>query len=277
MHDSGNVPPPSEPWTLQWRGRRTASHTRDCRREWRVCGRCGDRDRRTGGIQVIYVQRARTTDRFVSQLRKHAANRSVIKRMTRIPADIYKLVTTARKPSDAARVLAGAKSSTRNKMVVLAMGELGFPTRVLSTAWGGIFTYAAPMHSQGTASGQVNAKQLRHLYRIEKFTKAAKVYGVIADPVRHSLSPVIHNRAFQSRRLDAVYLPVSGDAAATARLLRKRGKNTHRWVQRHHSSQAEDHPLSRRRGSSGAAHRRGKHSLEEGRQMARHEYRRRPA
>jgi 3-dehydroquinate dehydratase/shikimate dehydrogenase len=131
----------------------------------------------------------------------------VTKRMTRIPADIYKLVTTARKPSDAARVLAAAKSGTRVRMVVLAMGELGFPTRVLATSWGGVFTYAAPMHAQGTAAGQVSARQLRHLYRIEKFTKAAKVYGVIADPVRHSLSPVIHNRAFQSRRIDAVYLP----------------------------------------------------------------------
>jgi len=131
----------------------------------------------------------------------------VIKRMTKVPADIYKLVTTARKPSDASRVLAAAKSSSRVRMVVLAMGELGFPTRVLSTAWGGTFTYAAPMHSQGTAAGQVSARQLRHLYRIEKFTKSAKVYGVIADPVRHSLSPVIHNRAFQSKRLDAVYLP----------------------------------------------------------------------
>jgi 3-dehydroquinate dehydratase/shikimate dehydrogenase len=131
----------------------------------------------------------------------------VLKRMTRIPADIYKLVTTARKPSDAARVLAAAKSTVRIKMVVLAMGELGFPTRVLSTSWGGVFTYAAPMHAQGTAAGQVSARQLRHLYRIDKVTKSAKIYGVIADPVRHSLSPVIHNRAFQSRRLDAVYLP----------------------------------------------------------------------
>jgi 3-dehydroquinate dehydratase/shikimate dehydrogenase len=131
----------------------------------------------------------------------------VIKRMTRIPADIYKLVTTARKPSDAARVLAAARANSRVKMVVLAMGELGFPTRVLSTASGGVFTYAAPMHVQGTAAGQVSARQLRHLYRIDKFTKSAKIYGVIADPVRHSLSPVVHNRAFQARRLDAVYLP----------------------------------------------------------------------
>ncbi len=48
---------------------------------------------------------------------------------------------------------------------------------------------------------------LRHLYRAEKFSRAAKIYGVIADPVRHSISPAVHNRAFQAHRLDAVYLP----------------------------------------------------------------------
>jgi 3-dehydroquinate dehydratase/shikimate dehydrogenase len=131
----------------------------------------------------------------------------VIKRLTRIPADAYKLVTTARKLSDTARVLAASKASGRTSMIVLAMGELGFSSRVLAPAFGGIFTYAAPIAAEGTAAGQVCARQLRHMYRIEKLTKAAKVYGVIADPVRHSISPAVHNRAFQSRRLDAVYLP----------------------------------------------------------------------
>jgi 3-dehydroquinate dehydratase / shikimate dehydrogenase len=131
----------------------------------------------------------------------------VLNRMTRVPADGYKLVTTARKPSDIARVLSAAKSLPRQRMVVLAMGELGFPTRVLSPVFNGVFTYASPMFAEGTAAGQVSARYLRHLYRVEKLGKTAKVYGVIADPVRHSISPVVHNRAFQSRRTDAVYLP----------------------------------------------------------------------
>jgi 3-dehydroquinate dehydratase / shikimate dehydrogenase len=70
-----------------------------------------------------------------------------------------------------------------------------------------MYTYAAPLTVEGTATGQVSARLLRHLYRIEKFTRAAKVYGVIADPIRHSISPAVHNRAFQARRMDAVYLP----------------------------------------------------------------------
>ncbi|HLJ50921.1 MAG TPA: shikimate dehydrogenase [Bryobacteraceae bacterium] len=132
---------------------------------------------------------------------------NVVRRMVRIPADAYKIVTTAKKPSDNYRVLSLAKANPRMPLVMLAQGETGFATRVLSPAWGGLYTYAAPSTSEGTSVGQVSARMLRHMYRVEKFSKAAKLYGVIADPVRHSISPAVHNRAFQARRLDAVYLP----------------------------------------------------------------------
>ncbi|HVW83623.1 MAG TPA: type I 3-dehydroquinate dehydratase, partial [Bryobacteraceae bacterium] len=100
----------------------------------------------------------------------------VLKRMRKVPADVYKLVSTARKPSDMGRILAASRLSPKIPLVTLAMGEIGFPSRVLSTALGSVFTYAAPAHVQGTASGQVNARQLRSLYRIDKFTKAAKIF-----------------------------------------------------------------------------------------------------
>jgi 3-dehydroquinate dehydratase / shikimate dehydrogenase len=131
----------------------------------------------------------------------------VLKRLTRVDADAYKLVTTARKPTDIYKVLAAAKSQLKTKMILLAMGEVGFPTRILSPAFGGLYTYAAPLSAEGTASGQVCARVLRGLYRVERFSKQAKIYGVIADPVRHSISPAVHNRAFQAKRMDAVYVP----------------------------------------------------------------------
>ena len=131
----------------------------------------------------------------------------VLKRMTRIPADAYKIVTTARKPSDNYRVLSLARSNPRTPLVMLAMGEPGLPTRVLSPSQGAVYTYAAPNAAEGTAPGQISARLLRQLYRVDRFSKAAKIYGVIADPVRHSISPAVHNRSFQSKRIDAVYLP----------------------------------------------------------------------
>jgi 3-dehydroquinate dehydratase/shikimate dehydrogenase len=131
----------------------------------------------------------------------------VVKRMRAVPADIYKVVTTARKLSDAGRVLASSKVDARMPAVFLAMGEQGLATRVLAPAFGSLFTYAAPGNGSPTAPGQVTAQELRHLYRADRLTRAVKIYGVIADPVRHSISPAVHNRAFQAKRLDAVYLP----------------------------------------------------------------------
>lgn len=131
----------------------------------------------------------------------------VLRRMMRVVGDGYKVVTTAKKPSDTCKILSLARNNPKVDLVMLAMGEMGFPTRVLSLGAGGIYSYAAPNAAQGTASGQVSARQLRSLYRGEKLSRNARIFGVIADPVRHSISPVVHNRAFQARRMDAVYLP----------------------------------------------------------------------
>lgn len=131
----------------------------------------------------------------------------VVRRMGRIPAGMYKIVTTARKPSDMSRLLALPRQYPKSPLVVLAMGETGFPSRVLSVLMGGAYTYAAPAAAEGTAAGQICSRQLRQLYRLEKLGRNPKVFGVIADPVRHSISPAVHNRALQARRIDAVYLP----------------------------------------------------------------------
>jgi 3-dehydroquinate dehydratase/shikimate dehydrogenase len=131
----------------------------------------------------------------------------IMRRMLKVPADIYKIVTTARKPSDNLRVLSLAKSNPKTPLVMLAMTETGFPSRVLSMAMGGAYTYATPTAVEGTASGQVAARQMRQLYRVDKVKKAGKLFGVIADPVRHSISPAVHNRALQARRIEGLYLP----------------------------------------------------------------------
>jgi len=131
----------------------------------------------------------------------------LMRRMLKVPADAYKVVTTARKPSDNVRVLQLAKAYPKTPLILLAMSETGFPTRVLSPIMGCIYTYAAPSATEGTAAGQVTARTLRQMYRIDRLAKEPKVYGVIADPVRHSISPAVHNRALQAKRIPALYLP----------------------------------------------------------------------
>lgn len=139
----------------------------------------------------------------------------VMRRLQRIPADIYKVAVFARKPTDGLRVLNLPSECADLKVVSLAMGEVGVPSRILGPSRASAFAFASYIPRNGgsaptaspTAPGQVSASQLRNLYLTHRRKPSTRIFGVVADPVGHSLSPVLHNRAFKSRRIDAVYLP----------------------------------------------------------------------
>ncbi len=132
----------------------------------------------------------------------------ILRRVRRVPAEAYKIITTAKKPSDHVRLSRFlADHSNQTPLIAFCMSEAGIPSRILSPSLGCLYTYAAPAANDGTAPGQISARQMRSLYRCEKLTRHSRLYGIIADPVSHSKSPIIHNRAFQARRVDAVYLP----------------------------------------------------------------------
>jgi 3-dehydroquinate dehydratase/shikimate dehydrogenase len=85
------------------------------------------------------------------------------------------------------------------------MGEIGLPGRVLALRQGSALAYASVENS--TAPGQVPLDDMKHLYRADQLSRRTRVYGVIGDPIQHSLSPQLQNAGFQARRIDAVYLP----------------------------------------------------------------------
>jgi 3-dehydroquinate dehydratase/shikimate dehydrogenase len=87
------------------------------------------------------------------------------------------------------------------------MGEVGAASRILSPSRGAAFTFAAPNTAPGTAPGQYSAAVMQGLYRVDKLTRETRVFGVIASPVAHSMSPVLHNRALRKCAIDGVYLP----------------------------------------------------------------------
>lgn len=176
---------------------------------------------KTGATGIdIEVESAECANEAVQELRKTApvlisfhdfaktpALAPVLRRLQRIPADAYKIATTALKPADNHRLFDFIRQSSSVPLIALAMSDVGSATRILSPALGCLFTYASPCHAEGTAPGQVSARLMRSLYRVDKLNKKTHVYGIIADPVAHSKSPLIHNRAFQARRVDAVYVP----------------------------------------------------------------------
>jgi 3-dehydroquinate dehydratase/shikimate dehydrogenase len=133
----------------------------------------------------------------------------VLSGMVALPADFYKIVTTATTLYDNVVMTKFLeKHSDQHSIIGLCMGEQGIISRLLGVRAGSVFTFAAVSEDEKTAPGQITAQSLRSTYRIEQVDAATRVYGVAGDPVAHSLSPAIMNAALRRENVNGVYLPL---------------------------------------------------------------------
>lgn len=128
------------------------------------------------------------------------------KRMAALDADVVKIATMAQHPNDNVRMLELVRSA-EVPTVGMCMGDIGTPSRLLGAKFGAPFTYATFHHERALAPGQLSYQQMQEVYGYDQIGPETAVYGVVADPVGHSLSPQIHNAAFRADGVDAVYLP----------------------------------------------------------------------
>jgi len=132
---------------------------------------------------------------------------ATLAKMLPIPADFYKIVTTATTLSDNVTMMKFLQTqSDKHALIGVCMGEQGVISRVLSVRAGSVFTFGAVSPDSKTAPGQVSARDLRSIYRIEQVDAATRVYGVAGDPIEHSLSPVIMNTALRRENVNGVYV-----------------------------------------------------------------------
>jgi 3-dehydroquinate dehydratase/shikimate dehydrogenase len=133
----------------------------------------------------------------------------IFDRMIQSPARILKIAFRADDITDciaALNLLDRARSEGR-EMIAIAMGTAGIMTRVLGPCRGAFLTYGALETESATAPGQVTARELRTLYRIDKISRETRIMGLAGFPVAHSISPSILNAAFEFAQFDGVYLP----------------------------------------------------------------------
>ncbi len=128
-------------------------------------------------------------------------------KLVRLPerggADAIKIAAVAQTIADSARLLRVARTS--KQAVVVPMGEIGLPARILALREGSALAYASV--AAETAPGQVGLREMKYLYRAHLLTRKTEVYGVIGNPIGHSLSPLMHNTGYVVAKRDAVFLP----------------------------------------------------------------------
>lgn len=127
-------------------------------------------------------------------------------KMAKLDPDIIKIATMAHSPHDNLRILSLIQQS-RIPTVALCMGDIGTPSRILAGKFGAPFTYATFHHERTLAPGQLSYRQMIDIYDYDHIGTDTEVFGVIGDPIAHSLSPLIHNAAFRHLKMNRIYVP----------------------------------------------------------------------
>jgi 3-dehydroquinate dehydratase / shikimate dehydrogenase len=133
----------------------------------------------------------------------------IYERMAATSARVVKIALQANDATDCLAILNLLERAQREgrDVIAIAMGQAGIMTRILGPSRGSFLTYGAFDSDSATAPGQLTARELREIYRMDKINRQTEVIGLIGMPVRHSLSPQIHNALFEDSGVNAVYIP----------------------------------------------------------------------
>ena len=131
--------------------------------------------------------------------------------------EMYRFLNFVRQKNEDEQKIRGDKAV---RVVGICMGEMGKAARILSKKFRMPYTYATFSEDRIIAPGLLVYKDLLDLYHYDKIDRETAVYGIIGNPIGHSLSPLIHNRAFLEQNVNAVYVPLQIDDSNVADLIR---------------------------------------------------------
>jgi 3-dehydroquinate dehydratase/shikimate dehydrogenase len=99
-------------------------------------------------------------------------------------------------------------------VIAVCMGEEGLWTRVLAKKFNAFASFCSLAAEEATAPGQSTLEEMIGSYRWKDIDRSTKVYGVLGDPIAHSMSPFLFNRWFADAGINAVYLPMRVGASS---------------------------------------------------------------
>ena len=137
-----------------------------------------------------------------------------LKSMQRARDEIVKIAVSVKTTNDVLRILKASKARLGQDKILLCMGHYGIYSRILSEKFGSFLTYCSALSESEVpgASGQLDVQELAELYRFKKITKKTKIYGVVGNPLKSTVSPWFFNTIFGIENTDAVYVPFPADS-----------------------------------------------------------------
>ena len=125
--------------------------------------------------------------------------------------EIPKLAVTPRSTAELHQFIQVIERYSATPRILVGMGDFGFPTRILTRRLGSMLTYCSPADGRQAAPGHSDPTMLRATYGYATIDAETQLFGIIGNPVLHTLSPAYHNRRFREAGLNARYVPFPCD------------------------------------------------------------------
>jgi 3-dehydroquinate dehydratase/shikimate dehydrogenase len=125
--------------------------------------------------------------------------------MAHYPAFGYKIAIMTRTANEGLQALLFARAHPKTS--VICMGERGAFARVLGAIACNSLHYASA--GVATGPGQLSLAEWKEVYHYPLLDEKTAVYGLIGDPVAHSVGHLHHNAVFRKRALNAVYVKMA--------------------------------------------------------------------
>ena len=124
-------------------------------------------------------------------------------------ADFYKIAIKTLSSIESFKILKFLKeNSSENNLTCIPIGVYGKFARVLASIYNN-FNYFSLTEDLKTADGQLTLDEVKNIYRLRKYTKKTKLYGLLGNPIENSKSHFIHNDCFYKNNIDALYVKIN--------------------------------------------------------------------
>ena len=133
--------------------------------------------------------------------------------LTGLEAAAHQLVVANRRRADGIVPLEALIAAGRGDVVAYAAGEAGLWSRVLSPLLGSSFAFGS-LNDDDTDAGEPSVVRRVHDFGLSDPGPVRMTFGIVRDPISHSLSPRLHNACYRAAAVSAVFVPFQVGALA---------------------------------------------------------------
>lgn len=141
----------------------------------------------------------------------YATLKQRLEKISTVEARIYKLVAKAVQAGDELAALSLLKQLGRSDTIAYTTGKTSFWSRLVAPYFGLPMIFGT-IGKQPCVAEEPTISQLIEDYDLPNLRPLREIYGIVGDPVYHSLSPRLHNAAYRALGYPALFVPFHAES-----------------------------------------------------------------